>query len=355
MTARSCPFAALVALSGLVLPGAAGCRVATTAFVACGDGLCESDEGCADCPDDCGACAPCDDGSCDAATEDCTSCPEDCGRCDVCGDSACVPPESCASCAADCGPCDPCGDGACSAGENCALCAADCRPCNPVCGNGACDLGEECADCPSECACGPSGLHEEFMGTNDLAGTIIVFTPAAGGYLESWACAADFPVAPGSSPDVDVYALTGDEDATVWTLLPAIDWFGSGWTYFQAKASVNGRLTWRGSDNVPIIDSVSVFVHYLTPGMSPLLTDMADAELTVDHFAGVQFAVTWNGTDVVGNALSFQVVIAADATVTFAYPPALPAGGPAIVGLSAGSSMGQWSGNAVDLVTGSCP
>lgn len=62
--------------------------------------------------------------------EDCDSCAQDCGSCSVCGDSVCDTEEDCDSCAADCGACAPvCGDGTCNGAETCETCTADCGQC----------------------------------------------------------------------------------------------------------------------------------------------------------------------------------------------------------------------------------
>jgi len=49
----------------------------------CGDGICQSNENCSSCPQDCGECKPtqyCGDGICQS-NENCSSCPSDCGTC----------------------------------------------------------------------------------------------------------------------------------------------------------------------------------------------------------------------------------------------------------------------------------
>lgn len=66
-----------------------------------------------------GADSPCGAAGCDVAT---------------CGDGACDTGEGCTTCASDCGSCAPtCGDGACEAGEGCTTCAADCGTCDGAC------------------------------------------------------------------------------------------------------------------------------------------------------------------------------------------------------------------------------
>jgi len=115
----------------------------------CGDGTCGTDETCASCVADCGACDPCGDGTC-AATEDCASCEADCGACDPCGDGVCGSDETCTSCEADCGACEGCGDGVCGSDETCTSCAVDCGVCEG-CGDGQCAADESCESCSVDC------------------------------------------------------------------------------------------------------------------------------------------------------------------------------------------------------------
>lgn len=97
----------------------------------------------------CGSCSPsCGNGICDAE-ESCESCKQDCGECIVCGDGYCQPPEWC-NCEADCGACGVCGDGACTLGEDCQTCKEDCGPCDG-CGDGACGKEEDCLNCVADC------------------------------------------------------------------------------------------------------------------------------------------------------------------------------------------------------------
>ncbi|GEM_PF-1457831 len=124
----------------------------------CGDGLCVAGEGCQTCPTDCGECPVwCGDLICNN-NETCQTCPQDCGYC--CGNGLCDYQENCQLCPDDCGLC--CGDGTCSQAHNetCANCPDDCGSCS-ACGNGFCDIGEECGDCPQDCgACGVCGDGE---------------------------------------------------------------------------------------------------------------------------------------------------------------------------------------------------
>ncbi len=124
----------------------------------CGDGSCDPDESCADCPEDCAACpASCGDATCDA-DESCKSCPGDCGICpNSCGDNKCASPETCKTCPADCGKCPPsCGDKTCGAGESCKTCPGDCGACPAGCGDGSCDAAKEsCTSCQADCGVCP--------------------------------------------------------------------------------------------------------------------------------------------------------------------------------------------------------
>lgn len=88
-----------------------------------------------------------------------------------CGDGVCDANEDCASCPEDCGQCtapSQCGNGVCEVDEDCDICPQDCDPCDepPQCGNGVVDNGEECDDgnvdesdgCTNECKkCARSG------------------------------------------------------------------------------------------------------------------------------------------------------------------------------------------------------
>jgi hypothetical protein len=70
---------------------------------------------------------------CDSATETCFTCPEDCGKCSGCGNGTCSGNETCASCQQDCGVCSVCGNKTCEPPyETCANCAADCGICKPL-------------------------------------------------------------------------------------------------------------------------------------------------------------------------------------------------------------------------------
>jgi N-acetylneuraminic acid mutarotase len=137
----------------------------------CGDGVCDSDEDCALCPEDCGQC--CGDGFCDANQgETCQTCPADCGMC--CGDGTCDTSigENCSTCPADCG----CGtDGVCDPVELICVCEPDCSGrvcgddgCGGTCGSGCsgddiCNAAGQCVDpgtCQPDCAgrvCGADG------------------------------------------------------------------------------------------------------------------------------------------------------------------------------------------------------
>lgn len=81
------------------------------ALLTCGDAVCDEDENCDNCAQDC-PCGPvCGDGACDAPDEACDTCLVDCGSCATCGDSVCDPTEGCATCFEDCGVCACMPDG----------------------------------------------------------------------------------------------------------------------------------------------------------------------------------------------------------------------------------------------------
>jgi hypothetical protein len=129
----------------------------------CTEDICTEEFGCVAKPMDEGA--PCDDG------EPCTvedACAQgvcggaqdlenpDCGVVETCGDEVCDPDENCEGCAEDCGPCDhgpECGDGACD-GDEPVTCPADCEDApdpKAECGNGTCEDGESPDNCPEDC------------------------------------------------------------------------------------------------------------------------------------------------------------------------------------------------------------
>lgn len=76
---------------------------------------------------------------------------------DWCGDGLCNGDEDCGLCPEDCscGPAEWCGDGACSSGEDCGSCPGDCDPCppppdpGPSCGALGGDYCSQSASCPS--------------------------------------------------------------------------------------------------------------------------------------------------------------------------------------------------------------
>jgi mannose/cellobiose epimerase-like protein (N-acyl-D-glucosamine 2-epimerase family) len=87
--------------------GANGVYKVTFGFdaqVTCGDGVCNGDETCDSCSQDCGECISCGDGVCNG-DETCDSCSIDCGECISCGDGVCNGDETCDSCSIDCGEC----------------------------------------------------------------------------------------------------------------------------------------------------------------------------------------------------------------------------------------------------------
>ncbi|MFQ5414599.1 MAG: hypothetical protein ACE5E6_09100, partial [Phycisphaerae bacterium] len=165
---------------GLIVTGALGPPITVTITPgagACGDGVCDCNENCETCPDDCvclptevcevpSLCQPqvpicaafCGNGVCEllANCEDCLTCPDDCG---------CGPDEQCTDPPGDDPPfCETfCGNGVCEINESCINCEADCGclpteecvagTCQTFCGNGICDGDENCETCAEDCPC----------------------------------------------------------------------------------------------------------------------------------------------------------------------------------------------------------
>ncbi|MBR9679338.1 MAG: hypothetical protein GON13_03660 [Nanoarchaeota archaeon] len=106
----------------------------------------------------------CGDGTCQDE-EDCEQCPSDCGTCSVasvCGDGVCDADEDATNnfCEADCTyttiGTDVCGNEICEGSENCDNCYVDCCEDNTItveCGNGICEDGEDCGSCSTDCWC----------------------------------------------------------------------------------------------------------------------------------------------------------------------------------------------------------
>ncbi|MFH0818232.1 MAG: dockerin type I repeat-containing protein [Candidatus Micrarchaeota archaeon] len=133
----------------------------------CGDQICQLDETCISCSQDCGTCIDqsfnCGNQIC-SLSENCTSCSLDCGTCPTinggtCGDQICTLTENCTSCSLDCGTCGAsyCGDNICNplsvppfySGENPGNCPRDCN--TSVCGDGWCTGTETNSTCPIDC------------------------------------------------------------------------------------------------------------------------------------------------------------------------------------------------------------
>lgn len=154
---------------------ASDCTIDYSQCVECpvcdGDGVCETDENCDDCPSDCLADAgsACGNGTCDTAVgEDCQSCPADCRGVQngkpqnryCCGDGGGTNPLPCAdpTCSAGSWQCNDgpvqtvpscCGDGSCTGIENGFNCELDCG--SPQCGGrgDACSNDLDC--CSGNC------------------------------------------------------------------------------------------------------------------------------------------------------------------------------------------------------------
>ena len=114
----------------------------------CGDGACDNDESCGNCPQDCGSCG---------GSGDCCL-PNGTPGCDDGAISACV-------CAADSYCCETEWDDICVdevESEACGVCEGD----GPDCGNGECEAGEDCENCPDDCGpCGGTGSCCEVQDT----------------------------------------------------------------------------------------------------------------------------------------------------------------------------------------------
>ena len=113
------------------------CDVCQVVPPVCGDGTCDAEETCLDCPDDCGACPPpadccspkdtpgCEDPTCEAII-----CGQDEFCCTAVWDNVCSEGalELCGTCG---GMGAECGDGACDGSESCVICPDDCGTCPP--------------------------------------------------------------------------------------------------------------------------------------------------------------------------------------------------------------------------------
>jgi hypothetical protein len=361
------------ALAALALPALPGCFSCNPRAEICGDGFCVAPEDQFSCPDDCGFGVFCGDGFCDLGFETCDSCPNDCAVCEcvpngfceagetcpscpddccgpACGDGNCNPDEQCGLvgfCPADCPACPTCGDQVCDtlSGETCTDCPADCGVCASPCGNGLCEPGESCADCARECLCLSPGLHEFFPATPDLAGTVLSFTPDSGGYFQTWACAAELPVTPGSGTLSSYVAGIAAEGSEMIAFPFGFPFFGA--LQSTAWADANGHLTFFGADPGSGFDLAG---FYLLPRIAPLYTDLGAGTITVDQFAG-RVTVTWDlPGGAAGGAASFQASLEPTGAIELAYGTTLDVDG-AFVGLSAGASG---TGTAVDLAPGGC-
>ena len=157
----------------------------------CGNGVCEVDEDCTNCPEDCISSATnpsCGNGVCEPGNgEDCISCPVDCAGKQVgtanrqfcCGDGDGNKPVGCQDerCNTNEYACinttEPycCGDGICEGAEDSINCLVDCP--EPVCGDVNCDAGEDQCSCPKDCGTAPSNETDCSDGLdNDCDGLI---------------------------------------------------------------------------------------------------------------------------------------------------------------------------------------
>lgn len=95
----------------------------------CGDNVCDQEETCESCPQDCGECPAenecgnelCEDG------EDEFNCPEDCCSSSDCNNNICSPCDSYYECYDDCEETSECGNGVCEDGEDENNCPQDCE------------------------------------------------------------------------------------------------------------------------------------------------------------------------------------------------------------------------------------
>jgi len=74
-----------------------------------------------------------------------------------CGDGICNGDDTCENCPEDCATPSYCGDGTCDSDETYTTCPEDCY--SPYCGDGMCDIGETFDNCPGDCPLTP--LPEE--------------------------------------------------------------------------------------------------------------------------------------------------------------------------------------------------
>lgn len=152
----------------------------------CGDGLCNEDEDCVTCPNDCGSCTgnccePNDSPGCNVQAAQqcvCTALPECCtgNWSQACADYA----------SAGCDAC--CGNGACDDGELCWFCPQDCGACASFCGNDSCEPDETCVSCPTDCGpCrGPCCSTHPSPGCDDPAVQNCVCAEDEGCCTDAW-------------------------------------------------------------------------------------------------------------------------------------------------------------------------
>uniref|UniRef100_A0A7S4SYQ1 Disintegrin domain-containing protein n=1 Tax=Ditylum brightwellii TaxID=49249 RepID=A0A7S4SYQ1_9STRA len=157
----------------------------------CGNGVCETNEDCTSCADDCpsgtfGA-TECGNNICEKG-ETCQNCPADCngvtggkpsGRYCCSGGPGGNCESRCTSSGNTCSLNEVtevqycCGDGTCNGSEDSTTCEIDCPV--PVCGDSVCDGDETACSCPQDCGSAPSsevglcnnGIDDNCDGTTD--------------------------------------------------------------------------------------------------------------------------------------------------------------------------------------------
>ena len=158
------------------------CLTIHESFGICGDKICNADEDCNSCAQDCiSSSSECGNGVCEAG-ESCINCSQDCNSeyvdmvrglfCCYGGTNDDIPDDaeqhavSCEDmrCGMQVQKCNPkkvtycCGDGKCEGNETLQNCGID----GCTCGNGVCDDGENTDDCPIDCKCELNSVCDEW-------------------------------------------------------------------------------------------------------------------------------------------------------------------------------------------------